>query len=266
MRTISKTNLQKAEDLKEAGELTVSKLMKILEVSDSLARTYQDIINNNLFSDKASRSGTLAIGDLHEPFTLPEYLDFCVKIYNEFNLKNVVFLGDIIDNHYSSYHESDPDGHSAGAELLKAKNNIKRWYEAFPSAKVCIGNHDSIPFRKAMTSGLSSSWIKTIDEVLDTPNWDYSDYHIVDDVKYVHGIGRQAVQRATQDGISIVQGHYHAKSFANQFTVLGQQLFALQVGAGIDADSYAAAYGKHFQRPYNNVGIVKDGVPFLKFM
>jgi hypothetical protein len=26
----------------------------------------------------------------------------------------VIFLGDIIDNHYSSYHESDPDGYSAG--------------------------------------------------------------------------------------------------------------------------------------------------------
>jgi hypothetical protein len=35
------------------------------------------------------------------------------------------FIGDIIDNHYSSYHESDPDGYSAGEELDRAIDMIK---------------------------------------------------------------------------------------------------------------------------------------------
>jgi hypothetical protein len=42
------------------------------------------------------------------------------------------FIGDIIDNHYSSYHESDPDGYSAGEELDRAIDMIKDWYRTFP--------------------------------------------------------------------------------------------------------------------------------------
>jgi hypothetical protein len=49
-----------------------------------------------------------------------------------------VFIGDIIDNHASSYHETDPDGMSAGHELRLAIQNIKKWYEAFPKASVII--------------------------------------------------------------------------------------------------------------------------------
>ena len=52
----------------------------------------------------------LVIGDLHEPFCLDKYLDFCIDKYNEFNCTEVVFIGDVIDNHYSSYHETDADG------------------------------------------------------------------------------------------------------------------------------------------------------------
>jgi hypothetical protein len=52
------------------------------------------------------------------------------------------FIGDIIDNHYSSYHESDPDGYSAGEELDRAIDMIKIGIE-LSIATVIIGNHDS---------------------------------------------------------------------------------------------------------------------------
>jgi len=70
----------------------------------------------------------LIIGDLHSPFTLPKYLDFCKEQQRKYNCGKVIFIGDIIDNHYSSYHESDPDGMSAGDELDKAIEQVQQYY------------------------------------------------------------------------------------------------------------------------------------------
>ena len=52
----------------------------------------------------------LVIGDIHEPFCIDGYLEFCKKTYKDYACNRVVFIGDIIDNHYSSYHETDSDG------------------------------------------------------------------------------------------------------------------------------------------------------------
>ena len=44
----------------------------------------------------------LIIGDLHAPFNLPNYLEFCLEQQKKFKCGTVVFIGDVIDNHYSS--------------------------------------------------------------------------------------------------------------------------------------------------------------------
>ena len=106
----------------------------------------------------------LAIGDLHEPFCLKDYLRFCKKIYKQENCKKVIFIGDVIDSHYSSFHESDPDGMSARDELLSAIKKLRRWHKAFPEAVITIGNHDRIVARKAMNAGLSDMWIRSYSE------------------------------------------------------------------------------------------------------
>jgi len=56
---------------------------------------------------------------------------------------------DIIDNHYSSFHTTDPDGMGGGDELDFAIQEVQKWVEQFPVADVCIGNHDRIIMRKA---------------------------------------------------------------------------------------------------------------------
>jgi len=213
-------------------------------------------------------SNVLAIGDLHEPFTLPGYLEFCIRIYKKYKCDKVVFIGDIIDNHYSSFHDTNPDGHSAGLELKLAKDQIKLWYEAFPYARVCIGNHDLIPERKNFNAGNSSMWLKSISEVLETPNWDYAEYHTIDNVMYVHGTARKARQRMKQDLISLVQGHYHSESYIEYIAGSRYLLFCMQLGAGLDKDSYAAAYGRHFSKPHINCGVVLEGgrLPILEYM
>jgi len=217
---------------------------------------------------KLPENRVLIVGDLHAPFNKYGYLEFCQNIYNKYNCNRVVFTGDLVDNHFSSYHEANPDGHGAGAELQKAIAEINYWYLAFPKAKVCLGNHDTIPNRKAMTSGLSSSWIKDISEVLEVPNWEFSEDFVIDNVMYVHGITRKARMRAKADLISVVQGHYHSESYIEFFVGQSYKIFAMQIGCGIDKNSYAMAYGKHFNKPHINCGVILENgtLPILEYM
>ena len=219
-------------------------------------------------SDGMFSGGVLVIGDLHSPFIKYGYLEFCQEIAKKYGTTRTVFIGDILDNHFSSFHETDPDGHSAGAELLKAKKEISFWYQAFPDADVMIGNHDLIPNRKAMSSGLSATWIKTIEEVLDTPNWRFTEELIIDDVLYTHGTGRKADRRAQKDLISVVQGHYHSESYIRNFVGEHFKIFAMQVGCGVDRRSYGMAYGRHFDKPHINCGLVLENgtLPILEMM
>ena len=89
-------------------------------------------------------SRILVIGDLHEPFCLDGYLKFCKEQYEKHNCNKVVFIGDVIDNHYSSYHETDAEGMGGKYELDQAVEKLQRWYKAFPDADVTLGNHDRI--------------------------------------------------------------------------------------------------------------------------
>ena len=220
----------------------------------------------NLIRGEGNR--VLVIGDLHEPFTRSSYLGFCKAMYKKYNCNKVVFIGDILDNHYSSFHDIDPDGHSAASELRRAKKNIRLWHKEFPNAIVTKGNHDEIPARKLFSAGVSKSWMRSMGEVLKTPSWDYVDSVIIDNVKYVHGTGRKARQRAKDDFMSIIQGHYHSESYIEFFVGEKYKYYAMQVGCGMDRQSYASAYGRHFKKMHINVGIVLNNgtLPILEYM
>ena len=210
----------------------------------------------------------LVIGDLHAPFIREGYLEFCKEIYLKYQCTDVVFIGDIMDQHFSSFHEIDPDGHSAGEELRLAKNQIQKWYKAFPVAKVCLGNHDLIPQRKIFNAGVSKVWLKNIGDILDTPNWEYAEEFLIDDVLYTHGTGRKADIRMQQDLISVVQGHYHSESYIKYSVGKRSKLFALQVGCGVNDKSFAMAYGKYFAKNHINCGVVLNGgnLPVIEYM
>ncbi len=234
----------------------------------SLKRRLREIKRNYGIVPVHSGSRVLAIGDLHEPFSLDDYLDFNVDVYKKYGCNRVVFMGDIIDNHYSSFHDTDPDGHSAAEELRIAKKRVANWYKAFPKAEVCLGNHDIIPDRKAFNAGLSTDWIRNISEVLEVPNWKFSESFVIDGVKYVHGTARKARIRAKEDFNSIVQGHYHSESYIEFFVGDRFKFFAMQIGCGVDRKAYAMAYGKYYKKMHINSGVVlEDGhLPILEYM
>lgn len=201
----------------------------------------------------------LVVGDLHEPFCLDGYLEFCKETYKKYNCNKVVFIGDVIDNHYSSYHETDADGLGGLDELEIAIHKLSKWYKAFPNADVTIGNHDRIIMRKAQTSSIPSKWIKQYKDVLEVPNWNFIDRVVYDDVQYVHGEGGTAHTKCRADMMSTVQGHLHTQCYVQWFVGQNFKIFGLQVGCGIDNDAYAMAYAKRGKKPAIGCGVVIGG-------
>ncbi len=204
-------------------------------------------------------NNVLVIGDLHAPFVREGYLEHTQEVAEKYQCNQVVFIGDIIDNHYTSFHEQDPDGYGAGQELDRAIDIIQKWYKAYPKAKVCIGNHDAIICRKAFSSGISNRWIRDYDDVLGTPGWDFQQQHSIDGVTYIHGTGtsgKGATRRVREWQSSIVQGHIHTEAYIDWYVNKEYRLFSMQVGCGVDDRSYAMAYARNFTKKY----IVSCGV------
>ena len=208
---------------------------------------------------KHKESNVLVIGDLHEPFCLDEYLDFCIEQYSIHNCDEVVFIGDVIDNHYSSFHEVNIDAQYTGkTELELAIKRIARWRDAFPVATVLIGNHDRIIMRKAQTSAIPSKWIKSYKEVLEVPKWNFVERYVKDNVQYIHGEAGTARTKARNDMMNTVQGHLHTQAYCEHYVGAKYRIFGLQVVCGINFKSYAMAYAKAGKKPAIGCAVVKN--------
>ena len=208
----------------------------------------------------------LVIGDLHLPFTLAGYLEHCKKIYKKYNCDTVVFIGDILDLHFTSYHETSTDGYGATEEHDLSVKMIKQWYKAFPKAHVTIGNHDALIYRKAMSAGISKRWIQDFSQVLGTPGWKWVTDVIIDDVLYTHGT-TNAYTKAKQNLMSTVQGHLHSQAGIQFYVGAKTRIFGFQVGCGVDMKSYAMEYGRNFPKPVISCGVVINGLdPYLEVM
>lgn len=204
------------------------------------------------------------IGDTHFPFVHPMYLRFVQDTFEQWDVKQVVHIGDVVDGHAISFHEHDPNGRSAEDEAALAAQELEAWKAIFPKALVCIGNHDERHFRQAKHAGLPARFLQSYGSVWRTPTWKWDFSHVVDGVLYEHGTGTSgkdaALNRAVQKRRSLVIGHVHAyagvKFHANEF----DRIFGLNVGCGIDCRAYAFDYGKAFPiRPVLGCGIVLDG-------
>ena len=209
---------------------------------------------------EAETRNVLVIGDLHEPFCLDGYLDWCIEQYETWNCNEVVFIGDIVDNHYSSFHEIDIEAEYTGKQELEvAIKRIARWYKAFPEANVVLGNHDRMIMRKAQTSLIPSKWIKSYKEVLEVPNWNFVDRLEIDGVQYIHGEAGTARTKCRADMMNTVQGHLHTQVYCETYVGQNFRVFGMQVGCGIDHDSYAMAYAKRGKKPAIACGVILGG-------
>lgn len=207
----------------------------------------------------------LIIGDTHEPFSKEGYLEHCKEVQKKYNCGTVVHIGDLVDNHAVSYHENDPDGRSPGDEFQEALNRCQKWYDAFPDVLICIGNHDRLPFRKAYTAGLPSNWLKSYQEMFNSPKgWKWDFVHKVNGVIYQHGTGMSgemaSVNAARENRQSTVIGHLHTVTNVRFLASSKDLIFGMSVGCGVDHDKYAFAYGReNTRKPVLSCAVVLDG-------
>jgi hypothetical protein len=112
--------------------------------------------------------------------------------------------------------------------------------------------------RKAFSSSIPKAWIKSYNEVLQT-DWDWRPRFVIDGVQYVHGEGGTARTRAKNDMMSTVQGHIHTQAYVEHLCGQDKKIFAMQVGCGIDRDSYSQAYARNYKKQALACGVVIGG-------
>jgi len=236
-----------------------------------IARTEQSVavkpIARNIKLPKPFTGGdennVIIISDLHLPFDKKGYLEFCRDVQEFFNCGKVVQIGDLVDNHYSSYHETIPEGFGAKQELDYAKQRLKEWEKVFPEVVVTLGSHDYRPLRKMRTGMVVNEWMRGFADVYDTPGWTYVDEHIHNGIKYVHGT-TDAWSNLLNSGCSVVQGHLHTRALVQWHNLGNKPIFAMQVGTGIDDTQYAFEYAKtNTSRSHISCGVIFGGNPIV---
>jgi predicted phosphodiesterase len=263
--TIRKSIIRRRPALKFFWKEIEENLVPSIKNATINTKTYTDRYVSSSANINTGGGNVLVIGDTHLPFEHKDYLEHCKTVYKMFNCDTVVHIGDIIDNHAASFHDSDPDGFGGGNELELAKKSLQDWYRAFPNVYVTLGNHDAIPFRKAFKSGVPSSWLKSYEEILEAPaGWKFSERWILDNVLYTHGTGANgdmaAVNMAKDARMSVVIGHSHSFAGVRYLANINGSIFGMNVGCGIDESAYAFAYAKfNLRRPVLSCGVVMGG-------
>jgi hypothetical protein len=208
----------------------------------------------------------IIIGDIHAPYILEGYLEFCQEQQKRFNCGTVIFIGDLKDFHASSFHQSNPNLMSAGDEASAADAVLNKAFHMFPNAFVTVGNHDMIPYRKMLASGVASRYNQTWHDIFGAPDtWEFADEFIIDGVKYTHGMGSTTAKaNALRSMMPVVQGHLHGQAYVEYMTGTGGTIWGMQVGCGIDVKSAAFDYGKSFlQKPTISCGVVLGDLPIV---
>ena len=236
------------------------KLIKPLPDDDVGAETY--------VPEKAYR--ILVIPDLHAPYHHKDALKFLAAIKDAFQPDLVVNLGDELDGHALSFHESDPNLDSAGVEFEKAKGMIHELHDLFPKMLICHSNHGSLVYRRAKAHGIPVQMIKTYREMLFPDgggqgwSWRYA-WRVstpLGDVTFKHQASGQPLLDAAHTGTNLITGHEHG-NFDVQYAASSDRLYwAARSGCLIDNDSLAFAYGKHTRnKPILGCTIIVNGIP-----
>lgn len=246
----------------------------------SVAKTDFDIIK--LLENKVFRS-VLIIPDMHIPYNHPEYFKFLVDIKAKINPDLVICIGDELDHHAMSFHDSDPDLDSAGKELIKAREILRALAYIFPEMYLCHSNHGSMAYRRSKASGISKHYLLPYRDVIFADKdkdgniirnelgskWYWGEHIIFNTprglVKAKHGEGKGlATSDLASERMSVVRGHWHSQFNINYSASSKDLIYCMTVGCGIDNHSLAFEYNKmNNNKPIIGCGVIIDGVPSL---
>lgn len=215
-----------------------------------------------------NNSRILCISDMHMPYCHPDTVKFLAALKAKYRPTRIVCLGDEVDHHAMSFHDSDPDLLSAGDELSAAIKKLKPLYKMFPRMDILESNHGSMAYRKGKHHGIARKYLRDYGEILEAPKgWQWHDnLRIIlpnkQMVYFTHGVKKNGLQFSRSMGCNTVQGHYHTE-FGVQYASSPAQLYwSMQVGCLIDDKSLAFHYNKTTEiRPIIGLGIIIDSLP-----
>jgi len=212
----------------------------------------------------------MVIGDMHIPYhhkSSMAFLRALKKKYKGFDL--VVNIGDELDQHAISMHDSDPDLPSAGDELVLAKKHVKELEKIFPDMTLVDSNHSSLVYRRALKYGLPKAYLKHYNEFLGVSptrwKWVQDLTVTLNDGSrcfFTHGMSANVLQIAQKYGMHTVQGHYHSKASIQYFSNPDKLVWGAQTGCLTNQDSLAFSYAKNFKdRFIMSSLVIVDGQP-----
>lgn len=234
----------------------------------------QEVLNTKFKGEQVhDNSRILFISDMHIPYHHPNTIPFLKMLKERYNPTRVICLGDELDKHALSFHDSDPDLMSAGDELRAALPIIAELHELFPVMDLIDSNHGSMVFRKAKHHGIPRHYLKRYNDVLQVGDgWKWShDLTLTlpngHKVFVHHGKSAEAIKTSQAMSMSHVCGHFH-ESFGVKFWANPHDLFfAINSGCLIHDDSYAYSYNNtNLKRPIIGTSLIIDGVPVLEAM
>ena len=157
----------------------------------------------------------LVISDQHMPYHHPQMMDFLKAIKKKYKPTRIVNIGDELDHHAMSFHDSDPDLPSAGDEHKLALKTIKEMEQLFPKMDLVHSNHGSLAYRRAFSTGIPKAYIKDYNDFLEVgKGWKWHEDITIDTpsgkVYFCHGKVANITKLVQQYGLSCCSGHYHS--------------------------------------------------------
>lgn len=123
----------------------------------------------------------LVISDLHIPYHHRDAFDFLWAVYSYYDCIEILNVGDVIDHHAGSYHESEPDALSSEDEYYQSQKYCKELQSMFPEMVITEGNHDKIPKRKLKSVGLPASMAYDYNQMYGLDKgWKWTERHSFD--------------------------------------------------------------------------------------
>ncbi|MEE4244541.1 MAG: metallophosphoesterase [Kangiellaceae bacterium] len=212
----------------------------------------------------------LVIPDTHIPYSHPDYIRFLASIKRFYKPDIVIHLGDELDYHAISFHDSDSSLLAADDELDKAIIELQEGlHKLFPKLYLLESNHGSLVYRKMKANGLPIRVLKPLAELYETPKWSW--HHDIllitkqSPVYMCHGKAAAYGKLAKEMGCSAIQGHYHGKfEITWHRTAMGSRFNAF-AGCLVDEDSMAMAYARNnLPKPVLGAMLIdKAGLPYL---
>lgn len=212
----------------------------------------------------------LIIPDTHAPYSHPDHISFLKAVKEKYNPDIACHLGDEVDYHAISFHDSDSSLPNADQELDNAIIELQEGlHKLFKKMYLLESNHGSLAYRRCKHHGLPIRMLKDLPELYETPLWSW--HHDIllltsnGPIYLCHGKSAAYGKLAKEMGCSAIQGHYHGKFEVTWFKTAMATRFNAFCGCLVDEDSMAMAYARNnLPKPILGCMVIdKNGLPIM---